>query len=140
MAALLQSGEQIKYRIQILFGNILLGERAHVQILLYGHLQKNPPSLRHMCQTVTHQFVGIHVGDVLIHKGDSPASGVHQTGYSLQNGTLSGAVGTDQRHNLTLIDLKGYALDGMDSSVIHMNIVDFQQHITRPPFCRGKLR
>ena len=51
---------------------------------------------------------------------------VHEAGNGLQNGGLTGAVGTDQRHDLSLAHFKGNALDGMDGAVINVHIFNFQ--------------
>ena len=49
---------------------------------------------------------------------------VEQAGNGVQSGGLAGAVGTDQGHDLALIDLKGDALDGVDAAVIDVDIVN----------------
>ena len=60
----------------------------------------------------------------LAHELDMAGLAVEQAGNGVQSGGLAGAVGTDQGHDLALIDLKGDALDGVDAAVIDVDIVN----------------
>ena len=123
---LLQAGEIIEHHFQIRGVHRLFDERAHFQILLDGHLQEDAPPLRHVGQALGQKLAGIDVGDVLAAEADGARPGVHQAGDGFQDGTFARAVGTDQRHDLALVYLKGNALDGMDRAIVHMDVVDFQ--------------
>ena len=79
-----------------------------------------------MGQALAHQFVGIGMGDVLAAEGNTAAAGMHQTGNGLQNGGLTGAVGTDQSYDLAFADFEGNTLDGMNGAVVNVHIFNFQ--------------
>ena len=51
--------------------------------------------------------------------------GVQKAGDRVQNGRLTRAVRANQRDDLTLVDLEGNALDGVDAAVVHMDIINF---------------
>ena len=103
-----------------------MDECAHLQIVLNSHLLEDAASLGDVGQARTQQLVGIGTADILAAEGNAAAAGMHQTGHGLQNGALASAVCTDQSHDLTLANFKGNTLDGMDGTVVNMNIVDFQ--------------
>ena len=48
---------------------------------------------------------------------------MQKAGDRVQNGRLTRAVRTDQRDDLTLVDLEGNALDGVDAAVVNVKIV-----------------
>ena len=126
LAALLQPGEILEHHFQVLGIHGFLDESTHFQVLLHGHLQENPASLRHLSQALGQQLAGIGVGDVFVTEGDGALAGVHQAGDGFQDGALACAVGADQGHDLSFVDFKGNALDGVDGAVIHMNVVNSQ--------------
>ena len=126
LAAFLQPGEIVKYHFQVLRRHGLVDIGAHFQILLDSHLQENPASLGNMGQAVAEELIGIGMGDILAAEFDGAAAGVHQAGNGLQNRTLAGAVGTDQCHDFTLVDMEGDTLDGVDRAVVDMDIINFQ--------------
>ena len=47
-----------------------LCESPHLEIFLDGHLQEDPPALRHMGKAALHQLVGRDAADVFPQKGD----------------------------------------------------------------------
>ena len=57
-----------------------------------------------------------------------------QTGHSVQRGRFSGAVGADQCHDLAFVDPEGNIVQGMDQTIINIQIADFQHcHTLFPP-------
>ena len=53
------------------------------------------------------------------------------------DGCLARAVGTDERDDLALVDLKAQVVDGDDAAELHRNIVETQNvlaHFSPPPF------
>ena len=60
----------------------------------------------------------------LAHELDMAGLTVEQAGNGVQSGGLAGAVGTDQRDDLALVDLEGNALNSVDAAVIDVDIVN----------------
>ena len=81
---LLEPGELLIYPLQVGGdGGIGLGEGAHLQVLLHGHLLKDPAAFRHLGQAVGHQLGGGHVLDGLAQELDGPGAGAQQAGDGL---------------------------------------------------------
>ena len=128
LLALLQAREKFVDLLQILRQ---LGAwprvRAHLQILFHGHAGKNTPSLGTLHKPVLHDLIGRHRADHLAHELDRTAFRLQKAGDRIQNGAFSGAVRTDQRHDLAVGDLQRDALDRVDRAVINMKIL-YPQH------------
>ena len=60
-------------------------------------------ALRHLCQTGLHDLMGAHALDALALVQDIARFGVEQAGDGFQGGGLTGTVGTDQGHDLALV-------------------------------------
>ena len=139
LAPLLQPGEIVENHFQVLGVNGLIDVSAHFQVLLNGHLQKDPTAFRHMGQARAQEFIGLCMGDVLVTEGNGARAGVHQAGYGFQNGALACAVGADQSHDLAVPYLEGHILHGMDGPVIDIDVFNLQ-HLQRPPPCLSRPR
>ena len=125
-AALLQAREAlVNVRDARLDGGIGLRVRAHLQILLHGHLLEDVASLGDLRQTVLDDLVRRNALEVMALKEDAAHLGVQQAGDCVQNGGFARAVRADERDDLALVDLKGNALDGVDAAVVHMDIINF---------------
>ena len=125
-AALLQTREAlVNVRDTRLDGGIGLRVRAHLQILLHGHLLEDVASLGDLRQTVLNDLVRRDALEVMALKEDAAHLGVQQAGDRVQNGGFARAVRADERDDLALVDLKGNALDGVDAAVVHMDIINF---------------
>ena len=117
--------------------------RPHLQVFLHRHLQKDAATFGHMGQTVGHQLMGHHGGDVLALEGDGARLGAQQTGDGLQGGGLARAVGADQGDDLPFGHLKGHALDGVDGAVVDVDVIHLQHsshRVTPPSSCPGRPR
>ena len=73
------------------------------------------------------------MGNVLFTEGDRAGTGTKQAGNRFQYRRFSCTVGTDQSNDLTRIYMKGNVLDGMDLSVIDIDIINLQ-HCYQPSF------
>ena len=127
---LLQAGEALIHvgdTLVILVGGA--GERAHLQIFLHGHLQEDLPPLGDQGQAHGHDLVGGDAPQALAHELDGAGVGGQQSGHRLQDGGLTRAVGPDEGDYLPLVDLEGDALDGVDGSVIDVDVVHLQNGV-----------
>ena len=79
--------------------------------------------------------MGGNTHNALILKGDAAAPGLQEAGYGVQCSGLACAVGADQGDDLSLIDLKGDALNGVDAAVIDVEIFYLQHAHAQPSFC-----
>ena len=140
---LLQAGELRVDLLQVRrIGFAALGVGAHLQVFLGGHLQKDPPSLRHQGQAAGDHLVGRNLAQILPQEGDGAGFAPQQSGDGVQGGGFARAVGADQRDDLPLGHLEGHALDGVDAAVVDIDVVDFQDcfHVTPPSACRDTPR
>ena len=65
------------------------------------------------------------------------ASGLRRknSGKCLKCGCLSGAIGTDQRNNLSLIYMKRNSLQSLDHTIVDLEVLYFQHcHCLVPPY------
>ena len=125
LAAFFQAGELFKDPLHIGVDVAApAGESTHVQIFLHRHLEEDPPSLGDQGQSLGNNLMAGYMVQRLAHELDMAGLAVEQAGNGVQSGGLAGAVGTDQGHDLALIDLKGDALDGVDAAVIDVDIVN----------------
>ena len=126
-AALLQARELREHFFQVLVhAGAAAGIGAHLQILLYGHLQEDAPALRHLGQAALHDLVRRQAADVLAQELHRAGARAQQAGYGLQRGGLARAVGADERHHLAPVHVEGDALDGVDGAVIDVDVIYFQ--------------
>ena len=98
-----------------------------------------------MGQTLGHDLVRRHAAQIFAQELDGAGLGPEQAGNGLQGGALdqsgdgaqSGGfartVGADQRDDLALMYFKGHALDGVDTAVIDIDVIDLQ-HMAQPSF------
>ena len=129
LAALLQTGKALIDVFQRLGDVILSGKGPHLQILLDGHLQEDAPSFGDVRHAVPHERVGIAVGDILVQKTDAAGFWMQQAGNRFQGGGFTRAVRTDQRDGFSLMDFKGNALDGMNGTVVDMDLINLQHGV-----------
>ena len=64
------------------------------------------------------------MGNVLAHKLDGAGLGAQQARDGLERCGLAGTVGTNQGHDLALVNVKGDVLDGVDGAVPDVDVVD----------------
>ena len=86
-------------------------------------MREHTAAFRALRQAQLHDLVGGHGINRRAHEVDRAGFCAQQTGDRIQDGALTGAVRTDQRDDLTLVDLEGNALDGVDAAVVNVKIV-----------------
>ena len=90
-----------------------------------------------MTHAQTHDSVTGLFGNILPLKYHAAALGRQQAGDRMQRCGLARAVGADQCHNLSLVDLKGNVMQRVNQAVIDIQIAYFQHcHNTVPSFSR----
>ena len=75
--------------------------------------------------------------DRLAHEADLTVRRLIHAGDGVERCGLARAVGTDERDDLALVDLKAQVVDGDDAAELHRNIVETQNilaHFSPPPF------
>ena len=101
-------GEEGVDLLQVLLDGVpLLGEGAHLQVLLDGHLEEDPPPFGDQGQAPLHHLVAGDLGQALPHEIDGAGLAPQQAGDGVQGGGLPRAVGADEGDHLPLIYLKG---------------------------------
>src|SRR6185369_6972761 len=55
-----------------------------------------------------------------------PAFGLNQAGDCAEQGCFAGPVGTDERDNITLLDLEGYAVQSSNCAVAYGQVLYFE--------------
>jgi len=94
----------------------LTRERAHLEILFHGHHGKNAAAFRHVTDAHRRELVGLHLGDVASSKVTEPSS-AREVPTAFAASSTCRPVGTEQRDDLTLLDVEGDAVQGLDRSV-----------------------
>ena len=111
----------------------LVGPRVgtHLEVLEDGHPAEDAPTLGRVAHAPPHEPVGRHVRDVVPVEGERPGPGVHEAAEGAEGRRLAGAVGAQQGDDLTLVDLQGDPLEGVDVAVVRMHLVGAQERL--PP-------
>ena len=76
-------------------------------------------------------------GDVLAQERDPALGGLVHAGHHVEGGGLARAVGTDQGHDLALVDVHRQVVHGDDAAEAHGQMVDMQHvftHLACAPF------
>ena len=73
-----------------------------------------------------HQLISRGLADILSVVGHMTALGLDQSCNGLERGGLPGTVGTDQGNDLTLSYMEGDILDGMDHTIVYIQIFYFK--------------
>ncbi|MNG32874.1 hypothetical protein D3C84_1189880 [compost metagenome] len=68
--------------------------------------------------------MGGDAGGVLAIKADAAAGDLDHADQGFQRGGLAGAVGTDQGHQLALVDVEIDTLDGLNATVGNLQVLD----------------
>ena len=131
LPAFLQTREQLVDVLQIaLNGAVGAGISAHFEVFLDGHVREHTAAFRALRQAQLHDLVGGHGIDRRAHEVDRAGFCAQQTGDRIQDSALAGAVRADQRNDLAFVDLKGNTLDGVDRTIVDVNIIDGKQHVS----------
>ncbi len=121
VGARLDPGEQPQDRLQA-FGDLLLGFHGvgpQQQVVLHRQAREKPPPLRHQSDLFLDDVVGRLAGDHLVVQADLALRRLEQAQDGFEQRGLAGAVGADQRNDLTAFDLKRDILDGQKPLVPH---------------------
>ena len=106
--------------VQDLPGDFLLGELAHLQAK--GHVVKDVQmgeqgvALEHQTEA---PLVGGYLGDIGAVQGQGTAYGLDETGHHPQRGGLAAAAGTQQGHQLALLDVQVQTLEHLLVFVVY---------------------
>lgn len=89
-----------------------------------------------------YDLVARHFRDLFSFKKNLSRAGRNQAGDRVEDRRLTGAVGSDQRHNLPLIYFKGNPLDGLDDAIVYFQIADFKHchSFSHPPLLFAQIR
>src|SRR5690606_20513629 len=68
-----------------------------------------------------------HLRDVLALEADTAGCRLIDAAYEVEDRRLAGAVRTDDREDLALVDAEADAVDGLDAAEMHGQVFDFQQ-------------
>ena len=129
---LLKTGEQVVHPVQV-FSQVIVSQiSTDFQILQNRHVRENPASFRNQGNALRHDQVGILGGDVLAQEGNAAGAGLDQTSNGAKGGALTGTVGTDQGHDLTLGNVQADALNGFNAAIVDLQVPNFQ-NITHLP-------
>ena len=78
-----------------------------------------------MRHTHGYDLMSGNLDQILTFKSNGSFLRCQQTGYGVQDRCLTGAVGSDQCNDLSLIYVKGHTLYGLYHAVIYFNIIYF---------------
>ena len=128
ITALCQPGEPGVDGLQICFKLLLVlfAVSAHEQVLIDGQFLEDPAAFGNLGHAQMDDLMTGSLGDILAVEGDRAGLLGDQTHHALHGGGLAGAVGTDQRHDLALVDLKADALQRADNAIVDFKILNFQ--------------
>jgi hypothetical protein len=108
------------------------GER---EVFLDGQRREHALSARHHRDAAAGGFVRRSMGEVAAVEHNGTATHLDQTGNSLQEGGLPRSVRTEQRDDLTLVDLEVHAEQHLDVGVVNGHAPTQQKFgSTLPPF------
>lgn len=133
VAPLGEPGEQLEDVIHILSDTSLVLPEVgpHVEILGDGHVGEYPPALRDLYDPEREDPVRTHAVDGLAHEVDLAIARRHDTADGHERGGLAGAVRADQRHDLSLGQIQGDALERMDAAIVGVEVLHLKHQ--RPP-------
>ena len=82
------------------------GRGSHAEVLSHGQGPEQLASFGDLHDAAPHDLVRLQAGDGFALELDGACGPRHQSGDRVQRGRLPRAVGTDERHDLALIDLQ----------------------------------
>jgi len=103
------------------------GVRAHHQVVHHRHAGEQPPAFRRLADAQIDDLLRCRASDVLAVELDGPMPRVHESGDGAERGRLARSVGADQRHDLTLPDLKAQPAKSLDTPVVGVYLRDFEK-------------
>src|SRR4029079_7656638 len=83
-----------------------------------------------------HDLVRLATVDPIASQGDLALSEAELPGDGPERGRLAGAVGADERDDLSLVDRQGHAAQRVDRPVVRVDVVQLEEgHRSRLPGC-----
>ena len=101
---------------------VFSGVSAHLQIFQNRQIGEHPASFGDVGNSLLHDFVLRHSGNLLILKSDRTGLCAQHAADSLQGGGFAGTVCADQCDDLAFVYLKGDVFKGVDHAVIYIDI------------------
>ena len=136
-AALLKAGEQGVNMLYVAFDAFLIAAKvcADAKVFKDGKVWKYTASFGNKHYATLNDFIGGHKGYVLPLVGYGSRRGGYHAHYGAEGGGLACAVGADEGNYLSLVYIKGYAFEGLNSAVVNFKITNFKQttHPHPPP-------
>jgi hypothetical protein len=120
--ALLEAGKQCKHAFEIRSKMCGAGNGgAHLQVFQHGHAHEDAPAFRRLRDFQPRDLVRRKLRDVAAGEDDLAFAGARVAEDRHHQRRLAGAVGPDQRHDLTLADVDINALERGDMAVIGLH-------------------
>ncbi|EEQ61657.1 hypothetical protein CBFG_05369 [Clostridiales bacterium 1_7_47FAA] len=111
---------------------ILPGVSPHLQVLKHGEGCEHTSSLWHMGDSHAHQLISGNLGYIRTFINNLTGFCINQPGNGMQGCCLTCPVGPDQRHDFSLVHIKGDSFYGLDHAVIDFQVPDFKHSHTIP--------
>ncbi|MNV85998.1 hypothetical protein D3C71_1799940 [compost metagenome] len=117
--ALQQPREQAENPFDTLLILLTIGkETAHRQVFFHRHSREHPSPFRHNSHRLTHDARGLPLGNILIEESDAALAGTGFTAQRAEQRSFTGAVSTDQRDYLTLLNVQADLMQRLDFAVM----------------------
>ena len=118
-------------------GRVTARVGAQFQVVLHALAGQHLPPFRALRDAQPHRLVGRQSAQVSPGKPDVALAGPQHARHGPQGGGLARAVGSDQGHDLALLNAQRNATHRLNRAVVHAQIFDFQQgHKSGPPQVR----
>ena len=134
--ALLQSGENAVHALNIFLDAALIFSEiaSYAEIFIHGELRKDLSCFRDLHKPRLDDLIGL-LRCGFSHEFDRSAGGLHDGRDALEQGGFAGAVCTEDRDDLALLNLKRNSAQRLDAAVCRGQIIDFQycSHQSVPP-------
>ena len=126
LAPLLQNRERIEDPRHVPRNLAAVGanERAELEMLLHRHLRPDLALLGAVRDAESDNHIGIGAVDRLVPECDRPRTRRKDAGDRAQHRRLAGAVGTDQRNELALVDRERHAIQDACRSAMQRNVIE----------------
>jgi hypothetical protein len=101
-------------------------KRTHLQIFFDSHSREHSTPLGHVTDAHRDEFVGFDLRDIAALVGDRATRRRVQPRDHAQRRGFSGAVGSEQSDDLSLLDVEGDSVQGLNRSVPQYRVGDRQ--------------
>ena len=100
---------------------------AEDQVVAHAHAVEDPSPLGDVTDPEPDDLGGGEVGDVLAAQPHLSPRRRRQPGDGSKGRRFPGAVAADEGHDLSLLDVQGHALEGVDPPVVGVDGIDFEE-------------